>query len=83
MPKEYDNTNRFVLFQNDRKEKDTQPDYKGEINIGGKEYWLSGWKKLTGAGKPMLSGSIEEKKEKQTDTQDVPDTTETDQSIPF
>lgn len=82
MPKEYDNTNRFVLFQNDKKDKDTHPDYKGEINIEGKEYWLSGWKKATKDGKPMLSG-VTEKKKQQSDTQDVPDTIEPNQSIPF
>ena len=38
-----DNTNKGALFKNDRKEKDTHPDYKGSINIDGKDYWLSAW----------------------------------------
>ena len=55
---EYDNTNRGVMFKNDRKEKETHPDLKGSINIDGKEFWLSGWSKVTGKGDKMLSLSV-------------------------
>jgi len=41
----YDNTNKGVLFNNNRKEMEKQPDYNGSLNVEGKEYWLSGWKK--------------------------------------
>lgn len=41
----FDNTNTGILSRNDRKEKDTHPDFKGQINIEGREYWLSGWVK--------------------------------------
>ena len=41
----YDNTNRGIISKNDRKEKDTHPDIKGEINVDGTDYWLSGWRK--------------------------------------
>ena len=61
----YDNTNRGALFVNDRKDKETSPDYKGSINIDGKEYWLSGWKsqikKGDKAGQNYLSLSISPK----------------------
>ena len=42
---EYDNNNSGVLFKNDRKEKDSHPDYRGNIEVDGKEYYIKGWKK--------------------------------------
>jgi len=50
---EYDNTNRGVLFKNDRKDTDNHPDYKGSININGEEFWLSSWLKEGKTGKYM------------------------------
>jgi hypothetical protein len=31
------------LFKNDKREKDTQPNAKGQALIGGVEYWVSAW----------------------------------------
>ena len=39
--KTYDNTNKGTLFKNDNAKKETDPAYKGQINVGGTEYWLS------------------------------------------
>lgn len=61
---QYDNSNSGVLFKNDRKEKDTHPDYKGSINVDGTEYWLSGWKKQSKDGTPRLSLSLKPKEAK-------------------
>jgi hypothetical protein len=52
--------NSGLLFQNDRKKEKNHPDYKGEIDVDGKKYWLSGWKKQ-GAKGPFLSLSIKPK----------------------
>lgn len=49
--KEYDNTNRGALFKNDKREKESHPEYKGSINVGGNEYWLSAWVKEGKRGK--------------------------------
>ena len=41
---EYDNTNRGVLFKNNEKSKDTDPDYKGSyMNADGADHWLNAW----------------------------------------
>lgn len=62
----YDNTNRGALFKNDRKESDSHPDLSGNINIDGKEYWLSGWYKKTETGAfKVLSLSVKPKEQRQ------------------
>ena len=59
---QYDNTNRGALFKNDRKEKDSHPDYKGSINVDGVDYWLSAWLKEGQKGK-FFSMSIQPKEQ--------------------
>jgi hypothetical protein len=49
----YDNTNSGLLAKNDRKEKDSHPDYRGSINIEGQEYWLSAWVKVGREGSKL------------------------------
>lgn len=62
MTKQHDDTNRGVLFINDRKETDNHPDLSGKINVDGKEYWLSGWTKKNEQGKfKLLSLSVKPK----------------------
>lgn len=60
---EYDNTNRGVLFKNDRKDSDKHPDYTGNINVDGTEFWLSAWIKEGKKGK-FMSLSLKSKDEK-------------------
>jgi hypothetical protein len=57
---DYDNTNRGVLFKNDRKEKDSHADYNGTLNVDGKEFYLNAWVKEGKKGK-FFSLSIKEK----------------------
>jgi hypothetical protein len=59
----YDNTNRGQIWINDRKEKDTHPDFKGSMNIDGVEYWVSAWKRKPDANPkaPPLTFSIRKK----------------------
>jgi hypothetical protein len=58
----YDNTNKGVLFKNDRKDSDRHPDYTGNINVDGVEFWLSAWIKEGQRGK-FMSLSIKPKEE--------------------
>ena len=46
---DFDNTNRGSIWKNDKKEKDTHPDFTGSLNVGGVEYWVSAWKRKEGA----------------------------------
>lgn len=60
---DYDDTNRGALFKNDKKEKDTHPDYKGSINVDGTEYWVSSWIKTSKSGGKFMSLSVTPKEE--------------------
>lgn len=44
-----------VLFKNERKQKDTHPEYTGSCTIDGKEYDISVWVKESKAGKKYMS----------------------------
>jgi hypothetical protein len=56
----FDDTNRGALFR-EKKEKESDRDYSGTINIGGVEYWLSGWVKTSKKGAKYLSLSVKPK----------------------
>ena len=62
---EYDNTNRGVLFKNDRKETEKHPDYTGSINVKGHEFYLSAWIKTAKSGKKFFSMSVTPKEQSQ------------------
>ena len=56
---EYNNTNTVVIFKNNKREKETHPEYRGTVNVEGKEYEISLWVKEGKAGK-FFSGKIQE-----------------------
>lgn len=56
--------NQGILFQND-KEKDTQPDYKGELNVEGNVLQIALWKRISKNGKEYLSAQVETKKKQE------------------
>ena len=57
---EYDDTNRGVLFRETDKRNEKAPDYKGKLNVEGKEYELAGWIRVSKAGNKFLSVSVSE-----------------------
>ena len=65
---EYDNTNRGVLFKNDRKvEGDKKPEYQGSLNVDGVEFFLDAWLKVGKSGAKFMSVSVK-RKDKQAST---------------
>jgi len=64
VPEQYDNSG--VLFVNDRKEKENQPDYTGNIVLNGVKKRLAGWKKTSKSdpSKTFLSVSVSDFLEK-------------------
>ena len=58
---EYDNTNRGVLFRNDKKESEKHPDFTGSIDVDGVDHYLSAWVKESKQGKKFFSLSVKAK----------------------
>ena len=81
MPK-YDDTNRGALFKNTRKESDKGPDYRGNLNVSGTEYWIAAWLKESKEGKKYMSLAVTHKDADKNDKR--PSRKEPDEdSIPF
>ena len=82
----YDNNNRGAIWGNDKKVKDTQPDFTGSILVDGKDYFVSGWKRKAGASpqSPALSLAVTLKDQQQQHQQAGPDLGDgPDGDIPF
>jgi len=75
----YDNTNRGAIWKNARKESDKHPDFTGSLNVEGKEYYVSAWRKEpNGDRSPVLSFSIKAK-----DDVSEPSATKVSEDVPF
>lgn len=80
----YDNNDRLAIWKNDRKEKDSHPDYKGNGTVDGVEYWVSAWAKKgdAKANAPVLSISLT-RKEGQVVKTTAPAEPQFDDNMPF
>ena len=54
---QYDNTNTFALFKNDKGDNPKRPDYAGTANVDGIEFRISGWIREGKNGK-FISGAV-------------------------
>jgi hypothetical protein len=59
----YDDSNRGALFRNQDKQKESDRDYSGSLNVGGIEYWISGWVRESKNGKKYLAIALKPKNE--------------------
>ena len=55
--------NEGALFKNDKKETDTDPNYKGSAMINGTNYWVSGWINTSKAGAKYMKFSYTPKEQ--------------------
>jgi uncharacterized protein (DUF736 family) len=81
MAKEFDNELRGVLFKNDKKQNDKHPDYKGQCQVSGVEYWVSAWIKSGNKGK-FLSLSFSTKDAKPAGKKSAPPSNDFDDELP-
>jgi uncharacterized protein (DUF736 family) len=79
---DYDNTNSGALFKNEDKKSDKHPDYRGQLDVEGEEYWVSAWIKTSKAGRKYMSLSIQAKEEQRQETAPAR-TNDFDDDIPF
>jgi uncharacterized protein (DUF736 family) len=76
-----------ALFKNDRKEKETHPDYRGVCQVEGKDWEIAAWIKKDRNDKPYMSLSFKEPFVKtsapEAKTTKVPAKVVEDDDIPF
>ncbi len=82
---DYDNNMRGVLFKNDRKESENHPDYKGQAEVDGVEYWIAAWIKEGKKGKFMSISFTEKDEDKPAPKRPAPKSSrkDPDDDIPF
>ena len=66
-----------ALFKNNRKEKDSHPDYTGKALIDGYEYQISAWIKTSSKGDKFMSMAYRSTKEERNSSREL------DDDIPF
>jgi hypothetical protein len=59
--------NTGVLFDNDRKESDRHPDYRGSATINGVEFWVSCWENESRDGKTLYKSLVFTEKDEEDD----------------
>jgi len=52
--------NSGAIFKNDNKKSETHPDYKGKVNVNGKDMEIALWLKTSQAGTKYFSATFQE-----------------------
>lgn len=60
---QYDNTNSGAIFPAREKKTEKHPDMTGNLNVGGVEYYINGWTKVSKQGQKYLSLSVNPKQQ--------------------
>ena len=87
----YDNTDRGAMWLNIDRMSEKHPDFNGSLDVNGRKYWVSGWRKKQGANPaaPAITFTIKEKEDAGEVTQRSahelisPSTHEFDDDLPF
>ena len=79
---QYDDTNKGVLFKNDKKGNEKAPDYTGKMNVNGKEMRLAAWIREGAKGK-FMSLSLSEQQEKKPSKTEPSKIEDMDEDVPF
>lgn len=62
---QYDNTNRGALFKNDKEGGNPKwPDYRGNLNVNGLEFWIDAWISKSKKGATYMSLKVKPKVDK-------------------
>jgi len=89
---QYDNNLRGALFKNNKRTNDKQPEYTGNCEINGQEFWVSAWVKESQNGTKFFSMAYTPKEQNVASggtsvtpsvTAVTSDVTNVDASIPF
>lgn len=75
--------NSGSLFKNERKEKDTHADYRGECLIDGVSYYMDAWLKTSESGRKWMSFSFKPKEQRQSKPQGKPQRRDDFDDAPF
>jgi hypothetical protein len=81
MEKKYDNSG--VLFKEADKKTPTHPDYKGNILVDGKDYWLSAWIKEGKNGVKFMGLAVSPRDENYKAKSESSKKQDLDEDIPF
>lgn len=79
---DFDNTNKGVLFKNDKEGVEGRPDYKGKLDVNGEEMQIAGWIRKSKKGVSFMSLSVHPEPKNTHTTRPEPNRAPTRQASP-